>query len=130
MFTKASSSVNFGGAGLKRDACGSLLLLIRLIFDVTGMPNVRYHVDVWTSNSYLAKGHGYMKVSTTSQRIAWSLADIAKQTGLSLGFLRNEVRAARLPIRKFGRRVLVLDEDLRRYLNEGSKAGKEVQHAV
>jgi excisionase family DNA binding protein len=56
-----------------------------------------------------------------TRRAAWSLAEIAKQTGLSLGFLRNEVRAARLPIRKFGRRVLVLDEDLRAYLVHGSE---------
>ena len=62
-----------------------------------------------------------MEVTATSPRIAWSLAEIAKQTGLSLGFLRNEVRAARLPIRKFGRRVLVLDEDLRAYLVRGSE---------
>jgi excisionase family DNA binding protein len=62
-----------------------------------------------------------MEVTATSPRIAWSLAEIAKQTGLSLGFLRNEVRAAHLPIRKFGRRVLVLDEDLRTYLVRGSK---------
>ncbi len=68
--------------------------------------------------------------ATTSARVAWSLAEIAEQTGLSLGFLRNEVRATRLPVRKFGRRVLVLDEDLRRYLAEGSNAGKVVQDAA
>ncbi len=68
--------------------------------------------------------------TTSTQRAAWSLAEIATQTGLSLGFLRNEVRVARLPVRKFGRRVLVLDEDLRRYLTEGSDAGKVVQDAA
>jgi excisionase family DNA binding protein len=61
-------------------------------------------------------GHGHVM-----QRAAWSLAEIAEQTGLSLGFLRNEVRAARLPVRKFGRRVLVLDDDLRAYLTRGSE---------
>lgn len=77
------------------------------------------------------KGHGYMEIlATSSPRIAWSLADIAKQTGLSLGFLRNEVRGTRLPVRKFGRRVLVLDEDLRRYLAEGSDAGKVAPDAA
>ncbi len=65
--------------------------------------------------------------TATSQRIAWSLADISELTGLSIGYLRNEVRAARLPVRKFGRRVLVLDEDLRRYLNEGSNVEKGMQ---
>ncbi len=68
-----------------------------------------------------------METTATAQRIAWSLADIAERTGLSLGFLRNEVRAARLPVKHFGRRVLVLDEDLRRYLNEGSNAEKGMQ---
>lgn len=62
-----------------------------------------------------------MELTTPLPRIAWSLADISKQTGLSLGFLRNEVRAARLPVRKFGRRVLVLDDDLRAYLTRGSE---------
>ncbi|MDQ3652142.1 MAG: helix-turn-helix domain-containing protein [Acidobacteriota bacterium] len=69
-------------------------------------------------------------IATPSARIAWGLAEIAKQTGLSLGFLRNEVRAKRLPVRKFGRRVLVLDEDLRRYLTEGSDAEKAVRNAA
>lgn len=59
--------------------------------------------------------------TTSTQRAAWSLAEIAKQTGLSVGFLRNEVKAARLPVRKFGRRVLVLDGDLRAYLARGSE---------
>lgn len=68
-----------------------------------------------------------METATTSLRIAWSLAEIANQTGLSLGFLRNEVKAAHLPVRKFGRRVLVLEEDLRRYLNEGSERGKDMK---
>ncbi len=67
-----------------------------------------------------------MEMPTPSHtRIAWSLTDIANQTGLSLGFLRNEVKAGRLPVRKFGRRVLVLDESLRRYLDEGSDGNSQ-----
>lgn len=80
-----------------------------------------YHVVALRGNNYLMEQLRNMETSVTTQRIAWSLAEIAKQTGLSLGFLRNEVRAARLPIRKFGRRVLVLDEDLRAYLVRGSE---------
>jgi hypothetical protein len=60
----------------------------------------------------------------TSERLAWSLNDIHERTGLSLGFLRNEVRAGRLATRKFGRRVLVIDVDLRRYLTQGSPGHK------
>jgi hypothetical protein len=55
------------------------------------------------------------------QRIAWGLAEIAESTGLSLAFLRNEVRRQALPVKRFGRRVLVLEEDLRRYLTDGSQ---------
>jgi excisionase family DNA binding protein len=55
-------------------------------------------------------------------RAAWSIGDIADATGLSRGFLRAEVRRGKLPIRKFGRRVLVLSHDLDVYLKTGSKA--------
>ena len=61
-----------------------------------------------------------MQEHTTSQRVAWSLAEIAESMNLSIGFLRNEVRRGRLNVKKFGRRTLVLDEELRRYLAEGS----------
>ena len=50
----------------------------------------------------------------------WGLSEISEFTGLSLAFLRNEVRAGRLPIRKFGRRVLVRTDDLKAYLERGS----------
>jgi excisionase family DNA binding protein len=56
----------------------------------------------------------------TAQRMAWGLGEVAEFTGLSLAFLRNEVRAGRLPVRRFGRRVLVREEDLRSYLDKGS----------
>jgi excisionase family DNA binding protein len=61
-----------------------------------------------------------MEQVLTSQRLSWGLAEISESTGLSVAFLRNEVRAGRLPVRRFGRRVLVRDEDLRVYLDRGS----------
>ncbi len=61
-----------------------------------------------------------MEVSVTSQKFAWSIAEISEATGLSVGFLRNEVRRGALPIKKFGRRVLVLATDLNDYLSRGS----------
>ena len=61
-----------------------------------------------------------MQENVSTQRIAWSLAEISEATGLSIGFLRNEVRAKRLSVRRFGRRVLVLDDALKSYLSEGS----------
>jgi len=68
-----------------------------------------------------------METYTVSQRMAWGLGEISEFTGLSLAFLRNEVRSGRLPIRRFGRRVLVKDEDLRAYLDLGSEHGTSVK---
>jgi excisionase family DNA binding protein len=62
-----------------------------------------------------------MQENATIQRVAWSLAEISEATGLSLGFLRNDVRRGALSTRKFGRRVLVLDQDLKTYLEKGSE---------
>jgi excisionase family DNA binding protein len=56
------------------------------------------------------------------QKLAWSLIEISKQTGLSVSFLRKEIRAGRLPIKRFGRRILVLDADLNAYLSQDSGA--------
>jgi excisionase family DNA binding protein len=61
-----------------------------------------------------------MQGTVTTSRVAWSLTEIAEATGLSIGFLRNDVRRGALPTRKFGRRILVLDEDLKAYLYNGS----------
>lgn len=57
----------------------------------------------------------------TTERVAWSLAEISAATGLSVPFLRNEVRGKRLPVKRFGRRVLVLAEDLKGYMTRGSR---------
>lgn len=56
----------------------------------------------------------------TKSRMAWSLEEISNFTGLSVAFLRNEIRGGRLPFKKFGRRILILDEDLQSYLANGS----------
>lgn len=61
-----------------------------------------------------------MTKDITMKRVAWSLTEISEATGLSLGFLRKDVRRGVLPVKKFGRRVLVLDNDLQGYLAQGS----------
>jgi excisionase family DNA binding protein len=61
-----------------------------------------------------------IEVFTTLPRLAWGLSEVSNATGLSVPFLRAEVRAGRLPVRRFGRRVLVRDEDLKDYLSRGS----------
>lgn len=63
-----------------------------------------------------------MQGNVTTQRVAWSIAEIAEATGLSEGYLRNEVKRGALPVKKFGRRILVLEEDLKSYLTHGSSS--------
>lgn len=53
--------------------------------------------------------------------MAYSVEEISEQTTLSKAFLRNEIRAGNLKVNRFGRRVLILNEDLQAYLK------KEVQ---
>jgi hypothetical protein len=56
------------------------------------------------------------RTSVTPDRLAWGVGDISLSTGLSTGFLRKQIKAGRLRARRTGRRLLVLDRDLRVYL--------------
>jgi excisionase family DNA binding protein len=56
------------------------------------------------------------KTNITQTRLAWSVSEVASTTGLSSGFVRKEIRAGKLRARRAGRRLLVLDTDLRQYL--------------
>jgi len=72
-----------------------------------------------------------MNINVTENiRMAWSLADIARATGLSVNFLRYEVRRGNLIVRRFGRRVLVGDQELRRYLETGSLGNGEPREST
>ena len=65
-----------------------------------------------------------MRDIETKPRLSWALAEVSQLTGLSVGFLRNDVRSGRLPIRRFGRRIVVLDQDLEHYLDNGEHKRK------
>jgi hypothetical protein len=53
---------------------------------------------------------------TVTEPRAKSLPELAESYGLSLQFLRNEMRSGALKITRFGRRVLVLKEDWDEYV--------------
>ncbi len=59
---------------------------------------------------------------TSMERIAYSIAELARGTGLSLSFLRLEIRRGRLRATRCGRRVLITVEELRRYLGTDRNA--------
>lgn len=59
------------------------------------------------------------------QKLAWSIDEASQLTGLSKGYYRKIIKAGELKIARAGRRVLILDVDLRQWLasnvrNQGS----------
>lgn len=51
------------------------------------------------------------------KRLAWRPVEVASMFGFSLSFIRNEIRAGNLKATKFGRAVVIFDEDLAKYKN-------------
>ncbi len=49
-------------------------------------------------------------------RLAHSIADVAKITGVGRSFLYEEIKTGRLVVKKAGRRSLIFDADLKAWL--------------
>ena len=62
-----------------------------------------------------------------TKKIAYSVEEISEKTSLSKAFLRLEIRRGKLKIKRFGRRVLIRDEDLREYIENGSDGGGQME---
>ncbi len=56
-------------------------------------------------------------ITETQNKLAYSVEEISEQTTLSKAFLRNEIRAGKLKVKRCGRRVLILKDDFMNYLN-------------
>ena len=52
------------------------------------------------------------------KQLAYSVEQVSEQTTLSKPFLRNEIRAGHLKVRRIGRRVIILHDDLQNYLTK------------
>jgi excisionase family DNA binding protein len=52
-----------------------------------------------------------------TSKMAYSVEEISEATTLSKAFLRNEIRAGKLKVKRCGRRVLILKDDFMNYLN-------------
>ncbi len=61
---------------------------------------------------------------TERNKLAYSVEEIAEQTSLSKAFLRLEIKRGKLKVRRFGRRVIIRDEDLREYIQNGSEGAQ------
>lgn len=53
-------------------------------------------------------------------KLGWTLEELAGSLSVSVPFLRLEIKRGRLRAVHLGRRVVLLDEEVRRYLAEAS----------
>jgi excisionase family DNA binding protein len=60
------------------------------------------------------------------EKIAHSLKEASSRLGVSVGHLRNEHRRGKLRFVKSGRRTLITDAELRRYLAESESETEQV----
>jgi excisionase family DNA binding protein len=66
-------------------------------------------------------------MNVTKQRISWGLTEASVATGISVATLKRAVRAGKLRTSKVGRRTLVLNEDLQRFIRGDSGEESEAQ---
>ena len=66
-----------------------------------------------------------ISIETQADRLAFSLADAASAIGVGKSTLHELIATGQLPVRKFGRRSLVLREDLEDYLQGLSVRGEQ-----
>jgi hypothetical protein len=64
------------------------------------------------------------RVMQNQQKLAWRPLEIARAVGVSLPFVRKELRKGRLKSRRLGAAVVVLDRDLKSWLDDVAKDEK------
>jgi hypothetical protein len=58
---------------------------------------------------------------TVTHRKAYSVPELSRLYPLSIGFLREEIRRGALPVRRVGRRVLILHDDWETYVRRSER---------
>lgn len=66
-----------------------------------------------------------LTIAESTNKLAYSVEEMSEQTTLSKAFLRNEIRAGKLKVKRCGRRVLILKDDFMNYLNEGENKNEK-----
>jgi hypothetical protein len=61
----------------------------------------------------------------TEQKLAWSIDELVTHLGLSRSAICGEINRGHLPAKKIGRRVVILNDDVARYLNALPRAGAD-----
>jgi len=60
-------------------------------------------------------------MGSKSPKLGWTLEELAHSLSVSVPFLRLEIKRGRLRAARLGRRVVLLDTEVRRYLAEASE---------
>ncbi len=60
----------------------------------------------------------------STPKLGWTLDELARSLGVSVPFIRLEVKRGRLRAAHLGRRVVVLDSEVHRYLAQASDASR------
>jgi excisionase family DNA binding protein len=58
-----------------------------------------------------------------TQKLGWTLEELALSLSVSVPFLRLEIKRGRLRAARLGRRVVLLDSEVQRYLAEAADRG-------
>jgi excisionase family DNA binding protein len=66
---------------------------------------------------------GHDRNSNSAQKLGWTLEELALSLSVSVPFLRLEIKRGRLHAARLGRRVVLLDSEVRRYLAEAADRG-------
>jgi excisionase family DNA binding protein len=57
-------------------------------------------------------------------RVSWRPFEVAEKIGVSLAFIRKEIRLKNIKITKLGRAIVILEEDLQIYLKSRGNENK------
>lgn len=60
----------------------------------------------------------------STPKLGWTLDELAHSLSVSVPFIRLEIKRGRLKAAHLGRRVVVLDIEVRRYLAQASESGR------
>ena len=67
------------------------------------------------------KGIDMRQNNHLNSKLGWTIEELARSLSVSVPFLRLEIKRGRLHAAHLGRRVVLLDEEVRRYLAEATE---------
>lgn len=62
-----------------------------------------------------------MKENHNNSKLGWTVEELARSLGVSAPFLRLEIKRGRLQAAHLGRRVVLLDVEVQKYLADASR---------